>query len=52
MIITKKDPILQQLLPKGLTGHKPFIDGKDFQILQKTYIIILQIIHVLIMNIL
>ena len=30
MIITKKDPILQQLLPKGLTGHKPLIDGKHF----------------------
>ena len=30
MIITKKDPILQQLLTKGLTGHKPYIDGKHF----------------------
>ena len=46
-IITQRDPILPPLLSTGHTEHKPFSNDTNFQIKQKTDIIVLQIIHIL-----
>ena len=50
-IINQRDLILPPLLAKGPTGNIPFIDDTHFQILQKTKILMLQIICVIIKNI-